>query len=413
MASNDQDLKFKLTVEPDTSKAHDDIKALGREMDEQAKKAKQAWDAFQNAGQAQLEKIQGHNRFAAAFNIPELIDVRGVQLKSITAEMDKQRGLLEKINVELEPSVLQKRVALEKQLSDARAKYKDAYERESASQNPQEVLPVKGLIETIASRGLNLRQLAGSALGGAIGGGQGGALGAAAGGLGIEALSGELGAIGVAAGVAAGGLLLVKDMLARLTGTIEHFAAVASPAAAYRWEYTFRDLEGVIGQRLVPVLDAMTVELRGFADLLDAILPSASNIKSLTNDVKILFDTITLGVLQSKSVTQKVFKDILEYTTPLALLGGGGKGDSFGAAARPARFEGIEEYEKGFQQSALSASSMQSIPEKQLNVLEKILDAITGKSVSAGQKAAEEKFWNRPENAGMDPLGIHRVIFGH
>ncbi len=381
MALGEEDLRFKLTVDPDTAKMQEAIKDIGKDLDKQAAQAKAAWTDLGKAGASQLESIRANQKLSEGF-LPTLqpayegvINLRVEAMQKITREMGEQKALLERINVEMNPQTLKERVTLERELKTARQEYLDAHKAETLRQGgEQEDQPNK------------IQQI----------------LGAAAGGAGAVALEAGLGQVGVLAGAAAGGILLLTDGLKGMINTIASYVQVASPSTFYRFQYTLRDLEGVIGGRLAPVLDAITVAIRAFADALDGALPKASEIKGAIDGIRTIFNVFTAGIDR----THKALEWALRGASIFGVLPGGA-GSSFGAAARPARLSGIEEYEKEFQQSALSASSLQqSVPQQQLDVLKQIRDLI------GGGKPATGFVGPGTTDSTADPFGIRRAIFG-
>ncbi len=409
MAIGEEDLRFKLTVDPDTAKMQDAIKDIGKDLDNQAAQAKSMWSDLGKAGVAQLESVRANERIVAGFAAPvplAQIDKRAEAMQSITRDMEKQRDLLERINAELDPQTLKDRVKLERQIADARADYVKAHDAELKAQSPA---PESGgirqfLASIVSGQGINTRQLAGSAIGGAIGGGSGGALGAVAGGAGAEALAGALGPIGVAAGIAAGGLFLMTDAITKITGSVARFVAISSPGAFARWEYTVRDFEGVIGQRLTPVLELMTAGLRSFADMLDAILPSASSVRSVTNDIREFFAQINRG---GKDLGKWLNDNFGQVLKALQFEYDPKRGSSFGAAAQPAHFTSLEDFGREIQQSALSAATI-DIPQKQLNVLQSIYEVLSGQK----PKTDTPNFDDAMSKIMPDRFGTHKALYG-
>jgi hypothetical protein len=443
MALNEDDLKFKLTVDPDTAKMQEAIKDIGKSLDEQARQAKTSWNALSKAGAEQLQSIKANEQLIAGLQ-PQMSagDIaRAKAMQSITRDMERQRDLLERINAEMNPKVLQERIALEKQLATAKDAYTSAHSAASGTPAPQGGF--RQLLANLISGtgGVNIRQLAGAAIGGGAGGGIGGAAGAGIG----AAVAGAGGPVGLAIGAAIAGLSLMKQAIQSLTETIAGFVQVASPAAFKRWEYTVRDLEGVIGRTLIPILELLTSWLRTMADILAKILPSAAEMSealrplregllSLGETMKELYSMIGPLVNLLIQGLIKAIGDTISWISKLiqvlvwafehTLLGmivklaskltgiNAADRSSFGAAARPAQFQGIEEYEKSFQVAALMASTGQSVQEKQLTVLEQIRDYLAGNS---GKKLSDaqnrENYYNM--TTVVDGYGQRRALFGH
>lgn len=432
MPLGEEDLKFKLTTDVDTTKVKSGLSDVGKLMADidndladmsnkillPTEKMTTALDHnlfLMKTISTELERQQVAAR-AVDFDVSEsllptekllnsignALDANNERLALTNQKWATQLSLVDSIRADFGAISSESLLPSEKMLTSI----------DSALHKPElpEALPAppNGILQLLSGmasgHGLNLRQLAGSALGGAIGGGGAGALGSAAGGAGVEALSAAFGPMGVAAGAAAGGILLMIDKVKDLTNTVAGFVQVASPSAFYRWQYTLKDLEGVIGQRLVPVLDLATEGTRAFADALAQVLPSASKMQELTSGIKGFFETITSGLGLATPQVRDFYRGLVNGLS-LGFFGGGGS--SFGAAAHPAQFSGVEEYEKGFQQQALSASSLQDIPKQTLSVLEQIRDILAG-----GPKIPEGGFVQGALSASDDPFGIRRAMFG-
>lgn len=406
MALTDEDLKFTIKVASDTSEVKNDLTGLARDLEKMQgamllpeEKLVTSIDYRLAMNKAVTDEMAKQDRFisqeygrrqgslmqsaASDTDLGQSLLPTERLLTSIDGLLDKgvqkftnQRDLINEINSDLHSMNVDGLLPSKDLLSGI-----DSILGKTKEKLP-EALPVtwQDHLAGALSGGIGLKQLASSALGGAIGGAAGGILGT----------------------VAVEGFSKLVSAVADLPGKIAGFAGVASPAALYRWEYTVRDFEGVIGRRMIPILDALTDGLRGFANVLDAVLPSASKMQELTSELKGFFDVITLGVFGANG-SKEVLKGVLQGLT--GGIFGSGSGDSFGAAARPAQFSGVEEFEKGFEQSALSASSLQgSIPEKQLTVLEQIRDAITGQK--------PQGFAGGAVQGAVDPFGTLRALMG-
>lgn len=397
MALNEEDLKFKLTVDPDTAKTQAALKDLGKELDRQQDAIREinlAMDPSILRQRVELEKqlADAKERYKSAYESekgrqspPEVIDLRELERVRINKDLEgsyqRQVDLLKKINAAMDSDEIRRRVALDKQLSEAQARYKQTYAEEQKRQNPDESKGLRRLLSNLASgSSLNLRQLAGSAIGGAISGGPGGAIGAAAGGVGAEAISGAFGTAGVVAGAAAGGVLLLVDALKGLSNAVAGFVQVASPGIFAQWQYAWRDLQGVIGQTLGPVLVRMTAIVRGFADALAAVLPSSEQMENALRDLDPLIRILTgalRGLAETISLNFGRSNETNFYRDEEGKLHRGAEPSSFGAAARPAHYTSAEGFEKSFQEAALSASSTQgNVQQRQLTTQQQSLKTL-------------------------------------
>ncbi len=417
MALNEEDLKFKLTVDPDTAKMQEAIKDIGKEIDTQAKQAKVSWDALGKAGAAQLESIKAQQKFTDAFAAPQVADVinlRAEQMVKITDEMNKQKELLARINVELDPKILRERVALEKQLADARADYVKAHGEESVVQGLTQKPSLLGSVTGSLQKGV------GPAIGDAL---------EAIGPVGIA-----LTAVGAGAAVAVRGL---KEMASTIAG----FAGVASPGSLKQWELAVRDLQGVVGQTLVPVLHLMTDGMRLLGDILASILPNAREMEQILAPLREAFGDLSKEIREvlasiGSTVRSVVIHALKDLTTVLVLLAksadlaarhlrdanpgldlllmgleklnGTDARSAQGAAARPGSIQTGEDYQRVNIEGALNSFAGESVPQKQLVVLQEIRDILRDskyRSSSGGSFGPQSP-------SHPDPHGINRALGG-
>jgi len=411
MALGQEDLRFVMTVDPDTAKMQTAIKDIGRDMDNQVKSLKSSWDALSASGAKQLESIEANRRISEGFvakKIPDVLELVGVinlreeAEKRITKDMGEQLALIERIKAESDPDVLRQRVALEKQIADARKDYLGAHSAEAARQG----LPSSPKFDISNPIG-SIKALAIAALG---------------------EVGATLAAVATGAGSAAYALKLIVS-------AISGFVAVASPGAFRQWEFVLRDVSGVIGQTLIPVLALMRDGMRLFGDVLANILPSTQEMAQalaplreafgdLARDIRVLLAEIGPTIrylvtsalanlatelsLVAKATDNAVWA--LRHLVPiLGFLGGSTEArSSVGAAARAGGIATGEAYQRGNIEAALNASAgQQSVPRQTLGVLERILKAITDNQQKKGSS-----FAGIAPNQGWDSHGIRRALAG-
>ncbi len=378
MALNEEDLKFKLTIDPDTAKLQASIKEIGKAIDEQAAKAKQAWADLGASGTAQMEAIRDRQKTAAGF---EKLGQAG------TNQLDQVRGIAP---------------ALPGKASDVPV---DVQSAEVAK---------KGLAEGLSE---------------AI--------------VGVGALGGVLEGLGVALAAITAGIVGAIAIFNKMTDSIASFVAVASPGVFHQWQIVLQDIAGVIGQTLTPALVLLRDAFRFFGDILATLLPTAQELTEMLTPLRDIFDefaqsvrelldemgpelkfaiNIVFGmIIAGFMVLFKIASDFMRLVTAIhSLLGIKYEPteikSSVGAAARPAHFSSLEEFEKGFQQAALSSSA--SIPEQQLDKLgsiESILEQIRDQNTDTGPGFAE-RATATAVTTGLDltddPFGIRRALLG-
>ena len=415
MALGQEDLRFVFTVDPDTAKMQSAIKDVGKEMDKQVNSLKSSWDALSASGAKQLDSIQANRKIAEGFAekaLPEAINLRLEINKGITKELNQQLAVLERIKAETDPGVLRERVALEKQLAEAKTNYLEAHKDEQERQG-------------IAQPG------EGSNIAGIIGGG-------------FRSISsfvlGSLGAVGTAIAGVATASVAAAYALKTMADSVAGFVAVASPGAFRQWEFVMRDISGVIGRTLIPVLYLFRDGARLLGDVLASILPSTEEMASalvplreafgdLSRDIRVLLaefgPAIREGVLVGVAllvnqltalarVAQVAAYAVRALYGPLAALFGTDEENrsSVGAAARPGGVATGEAYQRSNIESALNSfGGQQSIPQKQLGVLENILKVLQ-ESSQGKQGGTTAGSFSVGVADGLDPLGIRRALLG-
>jgi hypothetical protein len=258
----------------------------------------------------------------------------------------------------------------------------------------------------------------------------------------LSGLQGELGPIGVGFDLVGGALgtvssavksipivgdvlgpftdavAVIPGILKDITGTLTNFAAKANPATFTLFQHAVEDVQGVIGQRFLPVLELMTEGVRLVGDVLQTILPTGEqvrvaigNIRSLFGDLGDKFGDIasTLGpairhvligglymlagavyfVTAPLIVLTNTLHDlgtVVERFTGLNLMPG--TESSMGAAARPAHFSDSDQYREQLQLGAYSqgtGTSQAQVPSLVQNIHDMLsrwtqawtLDAVT------------------------------------
>lgn len=211
----------------------------------------------------------------------------------------------------------------------------------------------------------------------------GGLKGAAGGGLG-GGVQGALMASGNPYAMAAGaGIGAVSNFIDQIKELVE----VANPEVVEMFNAALRDIKGVIGQSLTPIIQALIPLIRMWGDFIASIIPSASQVNGIMQSLQPLFDDFRAELADLAPIikmvvdwTIKLAAVIVQFTVYLLHLyntimkmlrqqtiealglpqapGGAGSGrfsgSSVGAAARQASFTGIEQLGKDLQLAAFS-----------------------------------------------------------
>ncbi len=193
----------------------------------------------------------------------------------------------------------------------------------------------------------------------------------------------------------------------KVAGGISGFVAAAAPGAMERFQLAVRDVAGVIGQRLAPVLEVITGIVRLFGDVLQTILPSGNEFADILKPVSallvdlrealapiaaVIHDVLLVGLkalgvaLQIVVLPFQIFAKLLT-----ALFGGGGKqlDPSQGAAFRQVSFTSSDQFAKSIYQAALKSSVAQPGAKDQVGWLQDISDVL--KSIREWVKAIADK----------------------
>ncbi len=184
---------------------------------------------------------------------------------------------------------------------------------------------------------------------------------------------------------------IIKDITTTLVG----FAAKASPGQFLMFQRALEDVQGVIGQSFLPVLELMRIGVRLFGDVLANILPSMSEVREALDPVReglLEFGSAVREILTEVGPLIRIFfianikiliavlsplgnaflyvtKGIAAFLRPLrelmAVLGvDTGLRSSVGAAANPAKIQGLQEYQEQLQTAAYAepGNTMASVP---------------------------------------------------
>ena len=261
---------------------------------------------------------------------------------------------------------------------------------------------VKSLLLSSIVGGPGVLGQAGGVVGGAVAGAPGAIAGGAVG-RGLEAVPGIIGGV-------VGALAEVPVVLLNIKDELVGFAAKASPAVFSTWTKALDDAEAVIGQAFIPVLELMRDGVRMAGDTLANFLPNMTEVRGALEEFRAEFDA---AGSELRSVLAELGPQVREFfidglrelshwlaiaTRAVVMMGerlrqyfGGGAAakaggeaggelpglrTSFGAAARPAAMEGIEEYERKLQLSAFQIPG-QSKEDQQLSRLQDLVNIDT------------------------------------
>ena len=246
---------------------------------------------------------------------------------------------------------------------------------------------------------------------------------------------GEGGGGGAIAGIAAvaGPLAAVAGAASQVTSAMIGLAKAASPVATLRFNLALDDLQATMGKVFLPVLELATQGIRGIADVLATVLPSAEEMRDILSPVKDLFDAMrnifdALApaikpliplVLQMVKIFTLLNPLIGPVILSIKLLGDalvalgltGNLKSSVGTATQQASFSSVEQYAKKQYAAAFSAgTSTGEDPVKKLpSILETVISTIRDLIKSLDAVAEAKEFGKGVvEGAGKaltDPLG--------
>jgi hypothetical protein len=257
--------------------------------------------------------------------------------KRVLEQLEEQRYELDRIAALTNPDIIEKKLKLEKEITEAKKGQAEAelkaqvggaggalgYAGSQLKDKLPTLLRAAGGGNALKSLGYYGGEALGTAFGGPVGGAIGGqvgemvgdqipkALGAPMTGLAegfkniatvLQGLSGTLGPIGAGFDMMSGaahkladgvksipiiGELLgpmmdamaaIPDTIKQITEALVGMAAKASPSAFKQFQYAVEDVQGVIGQSFLPVLDLMRDGIRLVGDTLASILPSSNEV---------------------------------------------------------------------------------------------------------------------------------------
>ncbi len=221
-------------------------------------------------------------------------------------------------------------------------------------------------------------------------------------------LAGALGPIGMAVGAAVVGLKMFTSAVIGAAQKTVALAAVNNPAVAERFQRSLLDAEGVIGNRLVPVVEMMTKGMRMVGDVLQTILPSERDVAVAMSELDPAINELREACADLAPLMKQTFRDALEVTAfalhefaetvhvATAFLGlntGKSLQSSLGMAASQASTVGIEDISKRAIEAAYGQGAggpqdrTASSAEKILKLLEEQLGRHDAEHQSAGERA--------------------------
>jgi hypothetical protein len=202
-------------------------------------------------------------------------------------------------------------------------------------------------------------------------------------GAGIKSFGDGLGPLGAQLSAVGGFISNVSGTLGEMTGVLVGMAGKANPAALERFTMAVEDVQGVIGQRFVPVLNLMTEGVRFFGDILQSLLPTQTEMNAILRPLSNAWDDLKLSLKDAMNDLGPILKEglVLGLEVLTTTIGGAVKaiswlvdameqvaafsglanvlpktpfkeGSSFGAAAQPIKFGGLEDLSKNLIQSA-------------------------------------------------------------
>lgn len=182
-------------------------------------------------------------------------------------------------------------------------------------------------------------------------------------------------------------LAAVPRILNQITGSLTSMAGVASPGQARMFQMVVEDIQGVIGERFLPVLELMRDGMRLFGDVLQNLLPSGREVRSvlsglrevlaemgddirdmvtrmgpairgtLTTGLRLLTTGLT-GLATAATYALRGIEPLIGGLEALGLIGEGEFRSSTGAAARQASFSGVMDYQRQLQISSYTQPGM-------------------------------------------------------
>ncbi len=198
--------------------------------------------------------------------------------------------------------------------------------------------------------------------------------------------------------------------------TMLAFVSKANPAAAFQFNRAMDDLAATMGQILVPVLEGVGIFVREMADVFQGLKPTLEPIMSGIREVivelskliqplmslfvpalQIIGAIIKDVVVPAIKKMVEVFMELVKILQEAGLVGELQKGNSIGAAVRPAAYGSIEDIGKRTTLSALGKTDKN----EQLNEQKKT-NEILGKI---------DKNTERNGNKGKEPSIVDMGLF--
>lgn len=148
-------------------------------------------------------------------------------------------------------------------------------------------------------------------------------------------LSGALGGITAAFSAVTAGVSAAVGALMGFVDFVKGFVEIANPAVVEQFNIVMKDMQGVVGQTLTPVLQALIPVFRSFADAVATVLPTSGQmrdvLKTLDPALKALQNMFAKVGAQAQQVTNlflasmmplmdefgKAFTEIFDALTPV------------------------------------------------------------------------------------------------
>lgn len=226
----------------------------------------------------------------------------------------------------------------------------------------------------------------------------------------LEGMSGKLGPVA----------LVLPGFLKNTVGTLTDFAAKASPGTMMQFTRAVEDSQAVIGRTFVPVLESMRDGVRLFGDVLASILPDTSEVSAVLTTFKEAFGEFGSSVREAMGEFGPVIKTgflvvikmlgdaaawavrqlkplvtwLGEFFRPIReMLGLSPEArSSVGAAAAPARFGAISDYQRQLQIAAFSGGATAASLPTTVGGIQRTIDEIYAWLRSVPEKLMEEAY---------------------
>jgi len=216
-----------------------------------------------------------------------------------------------------QPDTIRRQAVEQIRMERAAEKYQDRLQNELERLDPSRRPGPKGFLDNLLGGQQGKTQMAGF-------------LGNLAGG---NAVGGAISIAGPWGVIIAG----VVEGLNKLWDFLKSSVELANPAAMKRYQIAWDDLMATIGHKLTPIIDAATDAVRLFADTIHDIIPGLNDMNPTQRRALGLGVTSLISPLLGAIGGLRWAAETLGLATP---------GSSIGAAARPAIFQGLEEYSK-------------------------------------------------------------------